>query len=224
MTKPILGFIAASGLFIFGQAVADPITIEAFPDGGDIPEELGDWTLDPYEITDPDGTETNSFTTESGNTFHMDDTVEVMTGEWWVEDPTDGATIFGVPGNEITLTPENPIGAISFVISSAWQNAGAWVSAEWVDASGARGSLRNPEYGYFDVNNDTGGFAGVGVGIWAESGACITSVTIEPPKWGFGSIRTADCVVSVPEPGTLGLLGMGLFGIGLAARRRLLRS
>lgn len=214
MTKLILRIVAAAGLLIGGQAIADPITIGAFPDGEDIPAELGGWTLDPYEINDSDGTKTDSFTTESGNTFQMDDTVEVMTPVW-VDDP-DGGTIFGVPGDMVTLTPENPIGAISFIISSAWENAGAWVSATWEDGNGNTGSLRNPESGYFDAN--MGDLDGVGVGIWAEPGACITSVTIEPPEWGFGSIRTADCV-SVPEPGTLALLGLGLVGIGVTRRR-----
>ncbi|WP_405230254.1 PEP-CTERM sorting domain-containing protein [Lentisalinibacter sediminis] len=220
MTKLAVGIIVVFGVLIVRPVLADPITIETYPDGGDIPETLGDWTLESHEINDP-GTTTDSFTTDSGNTFHMDETVEVITRDW-VEDG-DG-TIYSVPTNIITLTPENPIGAISFVISSEAYWAGAWVSAAWEDSSGNVGSLRNPDEGYFWVNHNTGELAGVGVGIWAEAGACITSVTIEPPEWGFGSIRTADCAVSVAEPGSLGLLGLGFFGIGFAARRRMLRA
>ena len=135
-----------------------------------------------------------------------------------MDDP-DNETIFGVPGNSVTLTPTNPLGALSFMIHSSF-GGGAWVSAQWTDIHGNIGTVRNPPgSGHFPINQ---GLDGVGVGVWAEPGTCITSVTIEPPDWGFGSISTADAVpcVNVPEPGSLSLFGFGLLLLGLGSLTR----
>ncbi len=210
-------------LLMSATTLADPIVIQTYPDGTDIPQTLGTYATTPYNIPGPNCDATaadcpTSFTTSTGNTIDFDQEVSVISPNW-VRDPYTGATIFGVHSNKIVLTPHKPLGAISFVISSKWHNAGAWVAADWVNSSGS-GSLRNPSSGYFPVHQGTR--RGVGVGIYARPGTCLTGVTIEPPKWGFGSIRTADCVTSVPEPGSLSLLGLGLLSLGFAqyARRR----
>ena len=210
-------------IVLFGSTavLADPITITVYPDNADIPTILGGHATDPYAITDADGTIVSSFTTDSGNVINLSPDVMVIT-EDWVDDP-DGDTIFGVHGNMVTLTPTDPLAAISFMIHSSYSNGGAWVSADWIDSDGNSGTVRNPDTGYFPVNQ--GSLDGVGVGMFAASGACITSITSEPCEWGFGSIRTADATpcTQVSEPGSLGLLGLGLLGMGLFMGRRRLQ-
>ena len=207
-----------AALFCSTAALGDPITIEVYPDNGDIPGILGGYATDPYTITDADGTIVSSITTDSGNVINLSPDVMVITPDW-VDDP-DGDKIFGVSGNMVTLDFASPLAAISFMIHSDYASGGAWVSADWVDSGGNGGTVRNPDSGYFAVNQ--GQFDGVGVGMWAEPGACITSITIEPYDWGFGSLRTADATpcTSVPEPGTLSLLGIGLLGLGFSLARR----
>lgn len=213
----LIALVAA--LFCSTAAFGDPIVIQTYPDNGDIPGVLGGYTTDPYVITGADGTVVGSFTTSSGNVITLNPDVTIVTPDW-VDDP-DGDSIFGVPGNLVILTPSIPLAAISFMIHSDYSNGGAWVSANWIDAVGNSGTVRNPPgSGYFDVNQ--GSLDGVGVGIWAEPGVCIDSITIEPIRWGFGSVRTADArpCVSVAEPGSLSIMGLGLLVMGLFVARR----
>lgn len=63
-------------------------------------------------------------------------------------------------------------------------------------------------------------------GVFGDASSCasITRIQVDPASliWGIGNmaISTGSCgAVSVPEPGTLGLLGAGLLGLGLMHRR-----
>ena len=69
-------------------------------------------------------------------------------------------------------------------------------------------------------STNTPGFA-----VYADNkgGICssVSSVVIDPTYWGFGnlSINQSECSASVPEPGILTLLGLGLASLGFARIR-----
>lgn len=205
-------------LLFSASAVADPITIDTYPDEDLIPGTLGGYETDSFSIDDEtttlndDETTVASFTND-GNVITLEgDDVTIVSPDWAVPN----GSIFGIHGRTVTLNPTTPLGAISFIITAQFSGS-AWVSANWTDSSGS--SYSTGENNWFAINQDNGNNA-IGVGIYAEPGACITSVTVDPaPWWGISAISTADCV-SVPEPGSLSLLSLGLLSLGLLARRR----
>ena len=67
----------------------------------------------------------------------------------------------------------------------------------------------SPSLYVFDISDWNGQDAIIMTGFWPQGGA-ISNVSI----WGGSSDTT------LPEPGTLALLGLGLFGMGLMRRRR----
>lgn len=214
LTKTKLLALLATLLFS-ASAVADPITIDYIADDA-IPDAPGGHTTVDYTIVGDDGTPVTSFTNDGNQIDLLGSAVTIETPYW----SSPVGTIFAVHGNTVTLDPANPLGAISFIITAAG-NAGIWVSADWSwsDGSGS-GTLRNPDQNYTSINSDGGSNNAIGVAIYAEPGACITEVTVDPSWWwGIGSISTADCA-SVPEPGSLSLLSLGLLYLGFVARRR----
>jgi lectin-like protein/PEP-CTERM motif-containing protein len=84
-----------------------------------------------------------------------------------------------------------------------WSNGDAVTYTNW--ATSEPNNLFNEDYVLMNWNNSNGG--------WNDcdgySGACFTNI---------GIIEIAVAVV--PEPGTLGLLGLGLIGLGFARRAK----
>jgi hypothetical protein len=88
----------------------------------------------------------------------------------------------------------------------------------WTYTPGAN----DPEIHYFDIKQ-ANGFA-----LFYDLTAPITSFSVDlddyfPNNPGFSHITffdTGSTTTQVPEPGTLAVFGLGLLGLGLAARRR----
>ncbi len=131
----------------------------------------------------------------------------------------------GTHTNTITLDFQNMnIVGFSFSISAISSGYRAWVGATAVDNHG--GPLAS-----IARTNWFGGLANEGakrIGVYVADGskACssISQVVVDPiSTWGIGDMTfytNPDCATSVPEPGTLALLGLGLFGIGAMRRRQ----
>lgn len=136
---------------------------------------------------------------------------------WWNNGESSNYDIFTTAEHLVTiLMPENTF-AFSFNVGANLGSTGrnAWLTATETDGTGIDSRYR------FNVSrNNTPGF-----GIYADNsnGGCstLTSVTIEPDYWGMGnfSINRGSCTVSVPEPSSLALLALGLFGFGVARQR-----
>ena len=105
------------------------------------------------------------------------------------------------------------------------QDARAWIKAYYTDASGATKTLTTGWINDIGYGNTP---SAPGFGVYTQAGSCarITRVEIDPTfVWGIGNFGLAqtDRCVSVPEPGTAALLGLGLMAMGLgrlAHRRR----
>jgi hypothetical protein len=67
------------------------------------------------------------------------------------------------------------------------------------------------------VSVTIGQLIGVSVGVTFDSGASLLYAFVDDPEQGAGLVLEQ---ISVPEPGTLGLLGIGLAGIGFARKKK----
>ena len=111
--------------------------------------------------------------------------------------------------------------AISFDVGVKWSSATLWYGADLSD-----GSFDSNQGSGFTVSNS--GIERFGMYVMGSNDACtsMTRIIIDPtssiPNWGVGGLtfyENPDCT-SVPEPGSLSLLGAGLIGFGLLWRFR----
>lgn len=110
-------------------------------------------------------------------------------------------TIFGnfQEMNEVLASPSDAL--IQYIMAPAIQFANVWVLA--------KGGASDPTYYGWNISGWNGTDAIAIAGLWEGTQGAISNVSI----WGHTP-------VSVPEPRTLALLGLGLLAIAMMRRRR----
>jgi hypothetical protein len=127
------------------------------------------------------------------------------TGAFTSGDMMNGGTL--APGGTFTITGNGSNGVPNGVIFSGTFSSSSPVT--WTVITLADGSHRYTLTGAIEGN----GKVGATVQLAVVSGKGLFS--------GTADLSSGDTNLSVPEPGTLGLLGTGLLGIGGLMRRRL---
>jgi hypothetical protein len=218
LSKLALALLATTFTF---SANADPIEVVAL-DGGAHPDTLGGYEMTPF-VAPADGRH-RCTPSPSGGRVCFDDgsgnRIALVANDprWWRYDGSpspDHGNIFVVTGRSLVdlILPRNTR-AIS-LFTGANGNARAWIRA------------------YDDQHNSTrrinfriGPNRTQGYGIYTTGCSSLTRVSVDPVfRWGFGylSSNQGECT-TVPEPGTLGLLGLGLLGLVLTRRNTLRRQ
>lgn len=230
--KSILKTAALATVLLSSSYVsAGLLTLESYHSGVSTPDVIGGFTMTDFNLSNDvlsgSTSSVNSpisgaieFERRNGASLGMTRRTADTTN-WWQNGENTDYDIFTTGVNLIRIIlPENTR-AFSFNVGADLSSSrnNAWLEAEgYSQTNGDPGSLQREN---FNVNrNNTPGF-----GLYADNsnGSCgvISSVVVDPEFWGIGnfSINQSECVADVPEPGSLGLLGLGLFCL-VAMRRK----
>jgi hypothetical protein len=148
---------------------------------------------------------TGSVLFKYGSTMGDLGTVSFTTGKFTSGAPDIGGTL--APGGTFTITGNGTNGVPNGVIFSGTFSSSSPVT--WSVITLADGSHQYTLSGAIEGNGKVG--ATVQLAVVSGKGLFM----------GTADLSSGDTTLSVPEPGTLGLLGTGLLGIGGLMRRRL---
>lgn len=208
--------LAAFATAFVVSANADPIEIVALADGNH-PVELGGYVMTPFD--EPNGTSDCTPSASGGEVCFQDYdgnsiALPAESPWWWEYDGTpapDHGNVFVVRGeNWIDLILPANTRAFSLFVGASGRSSS---DNAWIRAYDDQGNSTD-EIDFNVSRYDTRGY-----GVYTTGCTALTRITVEPFEWGFGyfSSNQGECV-SVPEPGTLALLGLGLIGFALTRR------
>lgn len=211
----------ATLLFLVGSCVAAPLSAGPILDNDDVSIESDPDTAGLISLAlDPDDGELTEVHFGDGSIHfedkHGDPLIE-KDPSWWL----GTGSVFVTDTDTMVVTFEDLfVTGFTFRIG-ANMHAQAWIRAEYTDSDGESGYLQTDWFN--GITPQTSPLYGV---FLTDTGNCakIDSVVVDPHfRWGIGEMSIAtngDCAVSVPEPGSLGLLGAGLLAMGFVWRTR----
>ncbi len=197
---------------------ADPIIIEENDDVAIVKNpEFGD-DLFPVALGEGDLTEAEFGSGSLGfHDYNEDPLSDSGNPSWWA----GVGSVFTTETNTMVVTFDDLFVTAFTVRIGANTNAQAWIRAYYTDSGGQGQELYSGTF--TGIKHGVSPMYGV---LLKDTGNCakLTSVVIDPDfVWGIGdmSVATNDaCAVSVPEPGSLGLLGAGLLALGFVWHTR----